>query len=604
MIAFVYLGISTLQSWASKIEMRQGILQGVFKILEVSANTMTTTEKLVVLLFDEVKVCELYEYDKKYDEIVGPHSQMQVVMARSLFGKWKQPVFVDFDTKMTSNILENIITQLYRIGFTVVACVSDCGGGNIGLWKSLNIGLNNTHIKHPIAESNIYFFADTPHLLKLIRNWLLDVGFKLGNGKIVNKNPLTSLLELSSTEITVTHKLTEKHIICEGYQRQKVSLAAELLSHTTASALSYYLPGANEEAAQTTSEFISLVNAWFDIMNSYVPTCSIRRKSAYGKSLNEQNKILDDMYHTVENMICIGKRSLQIFQKGILLSIQSLKCLYADLHNKYEIEYILTHKLNQDALENLFSQLREGGGLNDHPTPLNALYRLRMIILGKPNGNLSTNSKDQGNEEFIVGKVLRSAKLNLSVTNFETNECTAIYQESENTVDGDIETGPSTAASKDVIETTEEDGLHYLAGWIAKKLRKSHPELGNYTSKVQYNNKILPSWIKHLSFGGLVEPSNEWKNKITELENNFKKYFGNEVIHMRNTTRILVNNIKKSVDVDETILRTFVKQRLFIRINYLNTQKEAEKLRKRKLRTALQDDIQRKNIKKLKKITN
>jgi hypothetical protein len=43
---------------------------------------------------------------------------------------------------------------------------------------------------------------------------------------------------------------------------------------------------------------------------------------------------------------------------------------------------VLTHKVNQDSLDNFFSQLRTCGGLDDHPTTLNALYRIRLIILG------------------------------------------------------------------------------------------------------------------------------------------------------------------------------------------------------------------------------
>jgi hypothetical protein len=48
----------------------------------------------------------------------------------------------------------------------------------------------------------------------------------------------------------------------------------------------------------------------------------------------------------------------------------------------YGAEFLLTTKVNQDALENLFSQIRTCGGLDDHPTPLNALFRLRIIMLG------------------------------------------------------------------------------------------------------------------------------------------------------------------------------------------------------------------------------
>ncbi|KAH0821756.1 hypothetical protein GEV33_001035 [Tenebrio molitor] len=46
-------------------------------------------------------------------------------------------------------------------------------------------------------------------------------------------------------------------------------------------------------------------------------------------------------------------------------------------------------------------------GLNDHPTPLDALYRLRMIILGKGPGMVQSNlnTEDKSEEDFIVAKL-------------------------------------------------------------------------------------------------------------------------------------------------------------------------------------------------------
>lgn len=69
--------------------------------------------------------------------------------------------------------------------------------------------------------------------------------------------------------------------------------------------------------------------------------------------------------------------------------------------NEHGLIYFLTSKINQDALENLFSQLRSRGGSNDHPTLSFALYRLRMIILGKYPGVVSTssNTSDQPDQE-------------------------------------------------------------------------------------------------------------------------------------------------------------------------------------------------------------
>lgn len=157
--------------------MRNGILEDVIRMMKLNGDTLQDYEKLTVLMFDEVKISSTMEYDVLHDEVVGPHSQMQVVMARGIASQWKQPIYVGFDQKMTKSILFSIIDRLDQIGFNVVCCVSDCGGGNVDLWKALDITYENPIFSTP-NEKEIVFIPDAPHILKLIRN-ILD--FKLMN---------------------------------------------------------------------------------------------------------------------------------------------------------------------------------------------------------------------------------------------------------------------------------------------------------------------------------------------------------------------------------------------------------------------------------------
>jgi len=91
-----------------------------------------------------------------------------------LFANWKQPVFYDFDVPMKPALLFKIIQQLYDVGYNVIAIVNDMGVTNMGLWRDLNISINNVSFLHPVTSKNIYVFADVPHLLKLARNHFLD----------------------------------------------------------------------------------------------------------------------------------------------------------------------------------------------------------------------------------------------------------------------------------------------------------------------------------------------------------------------------------------------------------------------------------------------
>lgn len=323
--------------------MRNGVLEDVLKIMKLNGDNMQNYEKMTVLMFGEVKVSSTMEYDVLKDEVIGPHNQLQVVMAQGIASQWKQPVYVGFDQKMTEEILYDIIKRLNDINFNTACVVSDCGGGNIGLWRALDINYENPVFHLPTGREIVYI-PDGPHTLKLIRNWLLDTGF------LVNKKPLEVLINKTTTELSVCHKLTPEHLCYEGPQKQKVRLATQLLSHTTATALIHYKPIEDIRLLEDTANFIELVNNWFDLINvSHPNNKTTPFKAPYGLFLKEQDALLDKMCETFLSMRCVGKFGLQIFQKAILMHINGTRVLFKILQQS-GFKYLLTSKINQDAL--------------------------------------------------------------------------------------------------------------------------------------------------------------------------------------------------------------------------------------------------------------
>lgn len=123
------------------------------------------------------------------------------------------------------------------------------------------------------------------------------------------------------------------------------------------------------------------------------------------------------MYSTIEGMKCFNKQkkilnSLQIFQKGILMSITSIKGLRNEMERKFGRNWILTHRTNQDCLENFFSQMRYRNGPNDHPSPVECIYNIKQIILGKNPGitkylTTNTNTVEREIEEYASASLLK-----------------------------------------------------------------------------------------------------------------------------------------------------------------------------------------------------
>ena len=73
---------------------------------------MKKGEELACLSFDEMKLTERAEWDRKIDAVIGPYKQAQTFMVRSLTGNLKLPVYVDFDTPATKSLLLQIIFSL------------------------------------------------------------------------------------------------------------------------------------------------------------------------------------------------------------------------------------------------------------------------------------------------------------------------------------------------------------------------------------------------------------------------------------------------------------------------------------------------------------
>ncbi|KAG5860697.1 hypothetical protein JTB14_020641 [Gonioctena quinquepunctata] len=230
----------------------------------------------------------------------------------------------------------------------------------------------------------------------------------------------------------------------------------------------------------------------------------------------------------------------------------SLKELFEEMEKRYGINFIPTSKLNQGAVENLFGQLRSRGGLDDHPSPISLLYRLRLVV-----------------SVFKVAEV----------------EPTINVIENELADESDFPplSNPTASSSSMQADQVEEDGLNYLSGWLARKFNETYPEMGDYTYmlKREEHSYRKPSWVDELSYGGLLESSNELLKKIRILEMHFekinkKRFFSKKFIFKR-----MFLNLKNVVDLPEEITQAFLRQRIFIRMKKLNQMVKFKELKKK-----------------------
>ena len=131
---------------------------------------------------------------------------------------------------------------------------------------------------------------------------------------------------------------------------------------------------------------VSIINDWFDIMdsrNGYHRYNNL--KSGLGAFWESQEEILRKMLALTESMV-VGpttnmknpRKEMLPFQKGILCSINAVLALWAELKEE-GFDWLLTHKLNQDVLENFFSAVRALGCGDSNPNPVQFCSRLRIL---------------------------------------------------------------------------------------------------------------------------------------------------------------------------------------------------------------------------------
>ncbi|XP_023210515.1 uncharacterized protein LOC111613400 [Centruroides sculpturatus] len=106
--------------------------------------------------------------------------------------------------------------------------------------------------------------------------------------------------------------------------------------------------------------------------------------------------VTDGSKHYFYDCILFDRERLEL---KLLLNQQGINwpCQLSDIWTSLEVYNAFTRlaKINQDSLENLFSHIRTRGGLNDHPSPLEVIYRADLL---QEISDMSS-SKEQGISE-------------------------------------------------------------------------------------------------------------------------------------------------------------------------------------------------------------
>ncbi|CAB4056425.1 unnamed protein product [Lepeophtheirus salmonis] len=117
-------------------------------------------------------------------------------------------------------------------------------------------------------------------------------------------------------------------------------------------------------------------------------------------------------------------------------------------------------------------------------------------------------------------------------------------------------------------------GLSYVMGVIAHKMKLLYPDLGKRQSGIYLNDHGLTPWIYHLSRGGLMVPSDYFLRDYKVFDQKFKEFHIPLLDRHPKVIERFCQVLEESFGgkYDKAVLNLFANTRKMIRIRYLNAQ--------------------------------
>lgn len=483
--------LQTLDTYLKKLNSSYGFNLSIFEGLKEKCSGTTDLEKSGVLLLDEMKLNPCVSFDKqtlKFNGFTDLGSYTPVHQARELgdhalvfmyqpfVGKWVQVLgcFLSkgcANGKVLSHLVIECINLLKACQLSVNAIISDGGQWNRGMWTQFGICEGNTSCEHPIEEDKtLWFLSDFPHLIKNLRNTIVS-----SEETWLFSEPVYTAMEIYSDK------------------------------HTDLS------------DCQSTTNFMRKVSNLIDAMMSRTPVNALKDDS------KEMNAITDFL-----NFLKLWKQGVKVEKHaglsqstfvGLSVTLTATLELFDYLKKTFDIKYLMTSRLNQDALERFFGLVREACGSNDHPDSRMFAQIFRLL------SSYSLIKPRKGSN--VEGSEILKSMLNFSDLRHESckEKLCMILEEVISNDDPSITEIPTvllrTQDHDERLTLTADFIQGFIAGYVAfksKNITKCDGCILSLQSKKISHDEERYKLINAVNRGGLKYPSKELYNLINNIE--------------------------------------------------------------------------------------
>lgn len=311
------------------------------------------------------------------------------------------------------SIILTLIKKAHDVGIVVVNVTTDMGAPNRAMWSTFNIHVMrhsppSVSILHPVLpDRKLYFLTDVPHAIKNLKESLVKADIRF-NDKVVSMEPVRELVKLdSSRDLKLAPKLKQSDIAGGHFSKMKVSSAMHVFSNSVSAGLKFMvkhnlIQPKGQKVALDTAWFIDKMNRWFDLMSSRSVKLALSKHDvvAYDSAITFLKEVV-----SMFSAISIGDGRWKPVQTAVILSTESVIKL-SDEVLAHGTQFLMTSRLTQDCLENLFSTVRLKTAT---PSPVEFRNSLKIILVAQFLKTPTTSSYDVDESTYLIN-YLESAR--------------------------------------------------------------------------------------------------------------------------------------------------------------------------------------------------
>lgn len=465
------------------------------------------------LLVDEMKLSENLAVNKKglVDGFVGlgAYSKAEhegvacdhglVVMFQPLTGKWQQILGVfgargNVKANVLSKIIVDAMTCAEKSGLFVDFVTCDGASWNHSMMNIFGISgkLSKTvcKIKHPVDPSReLHFISDFPHLVKCVRNAIASNGILTPDGRAGRQfvRKAWKCDTASTVMLRAMPHVTKSVFQPNGFKKMRVNLTFRFFSDEVLRNLyiykhdveTLYGPGSTKPTTSVAVLMRDLIDAMTSryfrkgLRPDYTQVCHIKKFLAF----------LDHWEATAKE----GFLS-EVTAEGLRVTLQSTLSLLEYVTKTLGFKYLMTSRLCQDALENLFGILRQMSGNNDHPTPTQFLIPVNCLSFYS-----LARSPSGGNIAQGVLNSLLDPPTSIDATDKQNKLDELLDVGHLNEAHEMVKACDAFPDHREMVEASSDSRImYYVSGYVARKMLKKTKCSGCSRLLLQARDSDLP----------------------------------------------------------------------------------------------------------------